>query len=493
MPATPREDGVGLGLGWRLAASWSRLYLQLAALPILPWLVRRLRRVRRDFLKQPLAIPPDPAAREALLVDLLKKVEAYQPIYGAPELLTAARPCLDRCAAIAQALEPFGRQFRLLDIGSSLGFFSLYFAERGAQVTGYDFNPDNVAVAQLVACRNGIPAEFEVRELNRSLVRSIPPGSHDVVLALSVFHHVIHEQGLRRAQELLAELCERVPLVVLELALRQEEVKAAWKKSLPADPLELTRLCQDVGVQYLGDFPTHLSHATRPLYLLTRERVTVNARRYPVEHMRFVAHTNGPLMARRYFWSPEAFIKQYHLTPQFLNQNTVQSIKEIENYRRLEQRTIHVPRLLEFETRPSTVTLVLSRIEGPTLAEALLQKKPLDARRIADQILQVVRELRQAGLYHNDVRAWNILINDQGAWLVDLALADEVEIEDTRIALLWLLWNLSHGDPRVEGENPLRQPPSTDVTQYNSSLRDLAASLLSTSRTDEFLQLAVRS
>lgn len=218
--------------------------------------------------KAPLA-EDSPVPITAELEQLLNRVEYYQPLYGIRGLEPALRGCRDRAAAIEAAL-PAGRDFRLIDFGSSLGWFPFYFADRGAVTTGLDINPLNTEVALAVQRLNGLPATFRTAALDLKTVRELAPGEYDVALVLSVLHHLTHRHGNNYVADLVATLLERVPTAVFELAGRDEPVNFAWRESLPEDPLAILRSCGPVTATLIARSPSHLSGAARPLYLLSR-------------------------------------------------------------------------------------------------------------------------------------------------------------------------------------------------------------------------------
>jgi hypothetical protein len=210
-------------------------------------------------------IPATPGLEAAL-----NRVEYYQPLYGITGFEDPLRGCRDRAKVIASALPFTQSDFRLIDFGSSLGYFPFFFADRGAVTTGCDIKAANTAVAVETQRLNGLNATFKTASLDVETVSGILPGDYDVALILSVLHHITHRHGVDYVAHLLAELMVRVPVLVLELAHRNEGVNYPWRKSLPADPLTILREVGAVNVKLLGDFPSHLSAATRPMYLITR-------------------------------------------------------------------------------------------------------------------------------------------------------------------------------------------------------------------------------
>ena len=219
----------------------------------------------------PPLVEQSPAPVTAELIELLDQVEYYQPLYGVSGLEDPLRGCRDRALAIADGIAALGGGCRLVDFGSSLGYFPFFFADRGATTTGFDIKPGNTAVAIATGRLNGLGrATFRTASLDLDTVRTIAPGTFDVALVLSVLHHVTHRQGMDYVVELVSELFARIPVLVLELAHRGEDVPYPWRRSLPEDPLAVLAGCHEAQARLLGHFPSHLSTATRPMYLVTR-------------------------------------------------------------------------------------------------------------------------------------------------------------------------------------------------------------------------------
>lgn len=80
---------------------------------------------------------------------------------------------------------------RIIDVGSGSGWTSLFLAEAGYQVTGYDLVPANVALAQDRARRWGSSAQFEVADME-----SLPIGEQaDVCLIFDALHHTTRQRA----------------------------------------------------------------------------------------------------------------------------------------------------------------------------------------------------------------------------------------------------------------------------------------------------------
>ena len=90
----------------------------------------------------------------------------------------------------------------------------------------------------------------------------IQPDQFDLVLGLSVFHHLTHELGVSAVEQLLSALAPKIRAALFELALASEPLY--WAPAQPADPASI--LAGFHFVHELAQSGTHLSGVTRPLY-----------------------------------------------------------------------------------------------------------------------------------------------------------------------------------------------------------------------------------
>ncbi|MEI6886861.1 MAG: hypothetical protein WCK31_01335 [bacterium] len=83
------------------------------------------------------------------LKSLLKLVEPYQPLFGVNVSgYSSKRSSRDRFIDINKYFDDNFSGMRILDVGSSLGYLSFWFASKGGIVTGWDYNQENVAVSK---------------------------------------------------------------------------------------------------------------------------------------------------------------------------------------------------------------------------------------------------------------------------------------------------------------------------------------------------------
>ena len=413
------------------------------------------------------------------LRELAAKVEPYQPAYGLPGLIAKpARESIDRCRAIENHFAGRLRGKRLLDVGSSLGYVCFYFADRGMATEGWEGNPANAEVAQLIGEINGVSSRIRTQQFDRDSLATIAPGQFDIVTLLSVLHHVVYHQGLEQTQELLRDLLQRVPVLVLELARKGEDPGLFWDASLPEDELDVLALVRDdVDVVPLGMFDTHLSDKARPLYVVTRkETVTVNNRIYPVVRSRAEAYPGSSAVddheSRRYLWGDDLFIKQYRFDDRH-SENARLITHEISALLDI-QHLSSPPRLIDYEVAGDHATVVYARVGGELLGSS--GPMPADqVEAVLRDILEALRELHEEGFFHNDVRSWNVLWDGERARLIDFADTARSDRDGDLISVLWLLHALSTGtrEPTAQGKSQL--PPRDALDPRFHALYDQVA------------------
>ena len=395
-------------------------------------------------------------------------VEPYQPIYGVTGLLPGEprRGCVDRCRAIEHFLGPV-HDLRMLDIGSSLGYMSFHYAARGASVSGWEAHDKNVEASRQIAGINGIDVDFDVARFDNESVQTIAENSYDVVLLLSVVHHLVNSDGLGSVQALMAELLRRVPTVIVELAQKGEDPALIWDSAQPDDDLAIfERVRDNVEIVKLGEFGTHLSDQPRPIYAVTllSNTIAVNGTDYRYDTRSVAAYTGSPVpmirARRRYYFDSEHVVKEYDFDGDFEHDNRAQIEAEIATLTRLAGRP-GIPVLLDYELSPAGARLALKRTAGSLLVDLLgIDLGVPEARVIAEHVLRALAELERVGLNHNDVRSWNVIYDGETASLIDYGRSSDEVTDDDAPALLWLLKAVISGkredfDPRQDSLPPL--------------------------------------
>lgn len=357
-------------------------------------------------------IPSTLAERIALIPEL------YQPIFNHPEFPgSPSRGCEDRLQYL-QALhdtlrEKLGRPIRILDLGCAQGFFSMSLASRGAVVVGVDFLDLNVNVCTMLAEEH---PELDVRFQHarvEEVIEQAEANSYDIVLGLSVFHHICHEHGQVRVIEWLTKLAEVSIFCAFELALADEPLY--WAASLPAD--ETALLAGFAFKHCIARFPTHLSTHARPLYVassrywyLSGELETFSE--YSDESHAFAIGTHQG--SRRYFFGETKLAKLFSILGPRGELNKTEITSEAAFLLNAPE-AMAWPRLYVHAANESQAWLTRERLPGKLLSEVIVEGLSFDVNRVLRDVLNQLVALETAQLYHSDVRTWNILLDPEGA------------------------------------------------------------------------------
>lgn len=349
------------------------------------------------------------------LVDDLPEV--YQPIYSHPELSDqVSRPCQDRLEwilgvhdALARLLE---RPLKVLDLGCAQGYFSCCLAEQGAEVLGIDYFDKNIAVCRALAEEHPqLALRFEVARLEEVIAR-LETGQYDLVLGLSVFHHIAHEKGIDTVKGLFERLAATCGALIVELALREEPLY--WAAAQAQEPRE--QLDAIAFVHELARHPTHLSGISRPLYVASNQYWILDG-----EAERFHSWSTEPHAlahgvhqgSRRYYFSHSLVLKFYRFDHPGGTHNRPEFTKEIAF---LEQPPagFRVYDMRLSGSNSSEGWIVMQRLPGCLLLDLLREDVAFDRHAVLIAVLEQLAVLESAGLYHNDVRTWNVLVSEEG-------------------------------------------------------------------------------
>lgn len=404
---------------------------------------------------------------EQLVADL---PEVYQPIFGHSDFSDhASRPCADRLEVIAviyDALQALlGRPLNVLDLGCAQGYFSLSLASRGASVRGIDFLDKNIAVCDALAEENPeFNAVFEIGRVE-DVIDKLQPGQYDLVLGLSVFHHVIHEHGIDEVKRLFQKAAAMCGALILEVALREGDLY--WAGSQPEDPLILLEAV--TFVREAARCKTHLTSVERPLYVASNNYWIVKDKAGVFDTWSNESHAlanNTHEGTRRYFFGPQEVVKQYHFVGPRTEHNRLEFLRE-----RMFLSSappgypVAIPIVISETEREGWV--VMQRLQGELLLN-VLDDSSLDRKRILKDVLEQLVELESSGLYHSDVRSWNILIAAcGGAYLIDYgAISQEVRdcVWPYNVYLAFMVFVHELATGHVADPAPIRQ---ISITPFN--------------------------
>jgi SAM-dependent methyltransferase len=363
---------------------------------------------------------PDDQHERALLTLIDQLPEIYQPLYGMPQHLSSRPASGLRMDLLLGAVDKVQvrvrRPLRVLDLGAAQGYTALLLAERGHHVTGLDNQQINVDVA--VALAERFPTH-DARFLLGDVAHAeafVDLRSFDVVLGLSVLHHVAYRDGHDAATGLVRRLASAVPYAVFELALPTEPLY--WAEALPHDPR--VTIASYAFLRELGTVPTHLSDTRRPIFFASATDVLVDGVLQPIERWFTRSHDQANETtrdARRFYVLPHSIAKLSARFGADVDSGVVEVLRdelrrEAHVLESFEASGIEAPSLREFIDAPDETFLVRSSYPGTTLDQLVGYLDDAARTEITSQLLATLAELETHGLYHNDLRLWNVVWDD---------------------------------------------------------------------------------
>jgi O-antigen chain-terminating bifunctional methyltransferase/kinase len=420
----------------------------------------------------------DPTAQLLALVAELPEI--YQPIYGHPGVQGARTSDTDRIDLVLRTATTVaalvGRPLRILDLGTAQGYVAFRLAEAGHAVVGVEALDRNVAVARAIA---GLHPELDVEIVEADIVDCptvVDLAGFDLVLGLSVLHHVIERDGHDRAVALVSALARHVPHGIFEMALASEPV--FWAPSLPDDPR--VTLAPFAFVREIGRSGTHLSDVHRPVLLASTTHVLTGAGLREIRSWSDQAHRDSinPGLRRHYLVGDDVV----KVAARFVDGGDDDAIAVYQGELRneahvlelLDSSDLDAPRLVEFVDGAAETLLVRSSYPGVLLSVAAPSLDDGQRALVTGQVLDSLAGLEALGLFHADLRLWNVIwdavagrahLIDYGA--VRTAPTDVLWPFDAYFSLLvWLvsLWGPFADEvgarlPRTSRIDELEHPP----------------------------------
>ncbi len=412
--------------------------------------------------------------------------EKYQPIYGHPELSDgSSRDCEDRLPIIRDVAErlrtTLGRQLRVLDLGCAQGFFSLSLASSGATVVGADYLRENVEVCRALAAEQGYIGVSFIHGSIEDLVAELKPGRFDLVLGLSVFHHLVYMHGLDTVKETIDRIARCIPVGIYELAVREEPLY--WAGAQPERPADL--LAPYALVRKLAEQSTHLSGISRPLFFASSQYWMVGDDFRAFDSFKSESHANAMGShqdTRRYYFADGVMLKRMSLDVAALRKANLDEFDNEVAYLRNPKRLKGSPKLIAGCRDASEVWILRETLPGQLLSELMEEQTPYAYEKVLDAVIDQLSTLEDAGLHHNDVRCWNILVSDKGeATFIDygaISATDKDCVWPDHLLLAFLITarEIVHGN--IKRTDPVRRP-LLDVTLLPARYRDAFFRVLS--------------
>jgi len=160
----------------------------------------------------------------------LKLTKAYQPSpFGERSQQFSGRECQSRFDDINKCLP--SSALSALDIGCNEGYFIFRMAERGGFCHGIDMGRNEIMVADGLAKINKINnVSFSNAKIDLEYINGLP--HYDVIIFMSVFHHIARHEGLKYAEKFMLSLSSiNIKYLIFETG-QPNELNTTWANDL---------------------------------------------------------------------------------------------------------------------------------------------------------------------------------------------------------------------------------------------------------------------
>ena len=350
---------------------------------------------------------------EQLCIHVSKVRNLTQPIFGFPEL---SHVNSDEYAvhaqwahAIWEALsKQLGRPACVLDLRCSQGYLPLFLAQHGAPVVGIDQELENIALCQVLAQTGvssrskfvyaGIEEVFETGDLRHI----------DLVIGFGIFGNLLALHGAAKVASWMSGLAENVSCLfdVPNCDLDQHGAFSGFTFThelaqvvMPSSEAMQTLLFASKRVWYLDGRCEQFTHATQ--------------KSHPTNEVQFGG-------TRRYFRNDTMLAKVFALRDYQQAANRDEISREVAFLSDPPNGFAPLPHVHTSGFSEREGWIVRDRLPGELLSEAIRLNKPYDPVSVVRAVLMQLVLLEAAGLYHNDLRTWNVLLlPDESATLID--------------------------------------------------------------------------
>ena len=369
---------------------------------------------------------------------LIEKLpEQYQQIFSYSKYDSlGSRKCDSRLKEILdvynQIKKQLGRDLKVLDLGCAQGYFSLNLAKEEAFVCGVDCNQENINLCnKLSNIHNLNNLEFKKDKI-QNFLKSNPLQEYDLILGLSVFHHICYEEGYEFTKNLIQETSKVIPNGIFELALKSEPMY--WAESLEENEKDLID-CYSFTNQ-ISKVETHLSEVKRPIFFVSNKIFLMESFATNFDVVLSSPHDfedNAHNGTRKYFISTDLIIKYLSFQKE---KNRLLNKKEFKyeiNFLENEVVIKNKPKVVFSFANKEFGVIAREKIDGVLLHKRIKDLSFKDKKKLVLHLISQLVILEENNLYHNDLRVWNLIIDHTN----EVSLIDYGAITESSNDCVW--------------------------------------------------------
>jgi O-antigen chain-terminating bifunctional methyltransferase/kinase len=323
-----------------------------------------------------------------------------QPIYGYQQYdQHVTTDFIDRMVTIEQITNQLAstlnRPLSILNLNCCQGFFALHLANQGHKVLGVDENKPNIELCNALAQRT---PQFDVQFIQiktDDIFKKLAAEQFDLIIIMKEF----------KASTLNSDFIEQLKTIsgitLLEVSNSPKNTKQKTKSILKHKEVTLFPFYCEIETP-------NISAST--LFFLSTRVLLINNQFWKFDTWKEESHAlagNTHQNSRRYYFSKDRMIKFFRFDGTRVTINKTELSREL-NFL---SNNRGFPKIFNYKFSINYGWIERELIIGENLLDVILNKIDFNPHFVIESLLKQLVALEKNGLYHRDLRVWNMIIS----------------------------------------------------------------------------------
>ncbi len=323
-----------------------------------------------------------------------------QPIYGYPQYDAQQNIHADQLLTINRIVDliakDLNRPLKILELNCAQGFFSLHLAAKGFDVLGIDSSKNNIELCCVLAKENPTLKVKFVKGKIEDIIKSIKNQHFDVIIGMNTFAQQIRDWNLQKVQSFMKKLNPLSDFAIIELYLQKNNELIPAVELL--EPYSFFCEIQDNSVE------------SSIVFYLSTNSLLLDNQLWKFDTWKQESHAlagNNHQKSRRYYFRDNRIIKFFRFDGILAKNNQDELFREF-NFLSTNK---NYPCIFRHQFSQYYGWIERELINGDNLLDLILSKKDFNTYKVIYSLLKQLVALEKSGLYHRDLRLWNIIIS----------------------------------------------------------------------------------
>jgi hypothetical protein len=322
-----------------------------------------------------------------------------------------------------------GRKLKILEIGSSQGFFGLQLAEKGHKVISIEWEDENIAFLKSLRQLYSDSVSYEVLKIDLNQIPELDEIEFDLSISMGSLVQVYRTLNLSAQHKFFDFVKKNSKLSIWDIPVFEES--ASWNWAIKRNPLE--DFYAFPFFFELGTFRKHSRGLEWPLILASENYAYIGNEFFRFESTQ--VHTVNLHSAKK------LFRRTINLGKQILKIESHEGINRdkptifgelafLQDKRVKEENKLLFPKILSTHSGRYVSQFSRESVAGMRLDLVLNSQNQTE---ILKSFVSLVVQLSSFGVFPNDLRPWNIMWDGKICRIIDFSSSDFVDRDESRI------------------------------------------------------------